>query len=107
MVVTVGADQLGEHLRVTRIRLRPRRCVPVSIPRRRWRVDRVHDIAGFDERLNPQAAVGLDPDDHLARIVSMPRHEFMQDRDPTDPFGHSARSQLLAGFVARKATRAN
>ena len=100
MVMTVGAHQLGKHLRVTRIRLRTRQRVPIPIPRRRPRIDCIHHVARLDERLNPQATIGRDPDHHLARILSMTGNQFMQHRYPTDPFGYSARSQLRAGLIA-------
>lgn len=65
VVVSVGADELGEHLRVTGIRS----------PERVWR-SRERDpargsiastlLTGLDERQDPRAPVGLDADHHRA-----------------------------------------
>ena len=69
VVVTVGANKIGQHLGVTGIRLRSGDVVAVPVARHRQRVDRVHDVAGSDQRLDPHTPLGLDPHDHLARVV--------------------------------------
>jgi hypothetical protein len=96
VVVAVSAYQLGEHLRVTRIGLRTRQGVPIPIPRRCFRVDRIHDVAGVDKGLHPQAPIRLDPDDHLAGITGMTRDEVMESRHPLDALRQSFRRQPRA-----------
>lgn len=78
VVVAVGPDELGQHLGVTRIGLRPRQGVAVPIARRSPRVDRVHLVAGLDQRLDPQPAVGLDADHHAAGIVAVDPDQLVQ-----------------------------
>ena len=84
VVVAIGADQFGEHLRVSRIGLRARQGVTVPIARRRSRVDGVHRVAGLHQRLDPQAPVGLDSYAHLAGIIRMGRHQLMEPGDAHD-----------------------
>ena len=62
VIVTICSHELGEHLGVARIGLRTRQRVPIPIPRRRFRIDRVHDVASLDERAHPQPSVSFDPD---------------------------------------------
>jgi hypothetical protein len=45
--------------------------VPLAVARDLQRVDRINHAAGRDQRLHPRAAVGLDPDQHLVRLVSL------------------------------------
>jgi hypothetical protein len=87
VVVAVGADELGEHLGVTRIGLRPREGVAVPVARRGPRVDRVHLIAGLDQRLDPQAPIGLDPDHDDAGVLAEGADQLMQGRHALDAFG--------------------
>ena len=67
VVVAVEPDDLGEHMRITRIGLRPRGGVAFAVTGHRHRVDREDPIAGRDQRGHPRAAVGLDPDHHSLR----------------------------------------
>ena len=95
VVVTIGADQIGEHLGVARVGLRSRDVVAVAITRDRERVDRVQLIARRDQRLHPQTAIGLDPDHHLVRIVSVIGDELMEPRIPASPSGNRRRAICL------------
>lgn len=69
--VPISPNEIGEHLGVARIALRARSHVPVAIARRRERVDREHLIASSDERADEQAAVGLDRDQDIGRLLGM------------------------------------
>jgi hypothetical protein len=60
----VQADDLGEHVGVPGVGLRPGGGVPFPVSRHRHRVDRKHLIPGREQCLHPGAAVGLDPDPH-------------------------------------------
>ena len=82
--MAVGADQISKHLRVTRIRLGARDVVAIPIPRRCQRVDRVHLIAGSDERRDPQTTICLDPHDHLGRIANVVGDELVEYPDPVE-----------------------
>lgn len=93
VVVPVGADHVGQHLRITRIRLGPRRGVPVSVARRRHRVHRIHLVPGRDERSDEQATVGLDPDHHLARLSGVTADHVVEPRDAGDTLAQPATGQ--------------
>jgi hypothetical protein len=99
VVVTVGADQIGKDLRVTGVGLRPRDVVPVAITRDRERVDRIELIARGDQRLHPQAAIGLDPDHDLMRSLSMSGDDLMERADPRQSLRQPPTRQRLASFV--------
>jgi hypothetical protein len=72
MMRTVHTHDLGQHVRVPGIRLRPRRGVPLPVAGHRHRVDREHLVPSSDQRRHPLPAVGLDPDlhprGHLTRL---------------------------------------
>ena len=98
MVRTVEPDDLSQHVRVARIRLRTRRAVPVAVARGLDRVDRPHLVAGRQQRLHPRPPVGLDPDQHLIRLVvvaEMITDQAVQVGDPGHPFGESAAGKHL------------
>ena len=65
VVVTIEANNLGQHVSVTGVALCPRGGVPLPVTRCREWVDREHLIAGCAQRGDPRATVGLDTDDHL------------------------------------------
>jgi hypothetical protein len=64
----VGAHDLGERVRIARVALRSRRDMSFSISRPLQRVDRIDHVTGGNQRPHPWTAVGLDPDQHRARI---------------------------------------
>jgi hypothetical protein len=75
--------------------------VPLAVPRDRQGIDREHLIAGGQQRLYPRAAVGLDPDDNLRRVVElaviltdMLPDQLVQQRDPGMPSGSRPRTSL-------------
>jgi len=65
MVVTVQANDLGEHMRIAGVALRPRGGVPLSVAGGRQRVDREHLVASCAQGGHPRAAVGLNADNDL------------------------------------------
>ena len=46
-----------------------------------------------EERLHPEATVGLDPHHHLPRLVRQPGQQLVQLADPLDPLGEAAPRQ--------------
>jgi hypothetical protein len=84
----VGADQLGEDVRVARVALRSAGAVPLAVAGDLQRVDRVDGVAGGDQGLHPRAAVGLDPDHDvsgLGVLAEMVGDQRVQRRDPLHP----------------------
>jgi len=65
MVVTVQANDLGEHMRIAGVALRPRGGVPLSVAGGRQPVDREHLVASCAQGGHPRAAVGLKADNDL------------------------------------------
>lgn len=102
VVRTVETDDLGQHMRIARIGLRLRGAVPFAVAGSLNRVDRPHLVAGRDQRLHPRTTVGLDPDQHLVRILvvaEMIRDQGVQIRDPDDPFEKPAAQEHPTGPV--------
>jgi hypothetical protein len=66
----VGADHVGQRVRVAGVALGPGHAVPLAEPGGLQRVHREHQVPGGDQCRHPRAAVGLDPDDHL-RLVQV------------------------------------
>ena len=98
----VQPDDLGQQMRIRRIRLRPRRGMPFPIPRHLQRVDRKHHIAGRQQRLHPRPTVGLDPHQHLIRLsrrIQMLRDQLVQRRDPGQALRQPASGQHPARLV--------
>jgi hypothetical protein len=106
VVLPIGADQIGQHLRIPEVALGPGGGVPLGVPRDRQGIDREHLIAGCQQRLDPRAAVGLDPDHNLRRVVELAviltdvlPDQLVQQRDPDDALGQSAANEPAAGLV--------
>ena len=102
VMVPVQPDDLGEHMRITRVGLRPRRGVPVPVPRRLERVDRIHRVTGRDQRLHPRTPVGLNPHQHLLRPgvrVEMISDQLMEPADPRQPFRQPGPDQPATRLV--------
>jgi hypothetical protein len=71
-------------------------------PRHLQRVDRVHDVAGRDQRLHPRTTIGLDPDHHLDRagvLIDVFADHRVQPGYPGDPVGQLRLTQPSAVFV--------
>ena len=93
MVLPVGADHVGEHLGVTGIGLGARTAVAFPIAGHRLGVDRVHLIAGADQRRHPQPAIGFDPDHHLGGILDQLADQLVEAGDPGHPLRQTAAGQ--------------
>ena len=87
MVVGVGAGQIGQHLRVTRIGLRPGRRVAFPITRRRHRVDRQHRVPGSDQRPDEQPAIGLRRHQHIGRLLDVAGDQLVEPGHTPTPSG--------------------
>lgn len=61
VVVVVQTHDLGQHVSIPGVGLRTRGGMPLSIPGRRHRIDGINLITGCEQRLNPGAAISLDP----------------------------------------------
>ncbi len=68
-LVGVGADHVGRHVCVTGVAFGPGDPQPAPEFRCLQRIDRHHRVAGRDQRRDPGAPVGLDPDHHLHVLV--------------------------------------
>ena len=99
VIVPVGADQIRKDFRVARVGLRSRNIVTLAIARDRERVDRIQLIAGSYQRLDPQAAIGFDPDDDLVRVFRVISDELVERVDPSKAIRQSPSLELLTGFV--------
>ena len=92
VMMPVGADQIGQHPRIPTVGLGPRGGVPLPVAAGRQRIDRIHPVAGPDQRADQQAPVGLDPDHHLGRFLRPRAHQLVQPGHPGHPI-----SDPLAG----------
>jgi hypothetical protein len=99
VVVAVGADHVGQDLRVTGVGLGAAGGAAVPIARRRHRVHRVELVAGRDQGGDEQAPVGLDPDRHLARILRVSGGELVEPGNPVYALGEPPPAQPLAGLI--------
>jgi hypothetical protein len=59
--VPPAAHHVGQGVRVGDVALTTRGAFGFPEPGHRQRVDRVHDVAGRDQRLHPRTTIGLDP----------------------------------------------
>jgi len=99
VVVAVGADHVGQHLGVPRVRFPPRRGVPVTIPGGRHGIHREHHIAGRNQGGDEEAPVGLDPDHHLARVVGVRLDELVEPADTCHPLREPATGETAPVLV--------
>jgi len=99
VVQPVRAHEVGERLGVAGVGLRARAHVALAVARQSQGVDRVEAVAGRDERLDEQAPIGLDADDHLVSIRRVRRERSMQSRHPReavrDALPHQDRSCVV------------
>ena len=68
----------------------------VAVAGHRERVDRIHLVAGRDQRLNPQAAVGFDADHDIAGFFSVSSHQLVEPADTGQSFRQPPRGQPSA-----------
>jgi hypothetical protein len=85
VVVPVGADQVGQHLGVAAVGLGPGAAVAAAVVADHLGVDRIDLVAGGQQRTDQQAAVGLDPDRHLSRLLGMGGDQLVQLSYPGQP----------------------
>jgi hypothetical protein len=83
----VGADQIGQQLGVAGIGFRAGDLMAVAVAGHRQRVHRIHLVPGRTEGLYPQAAIGFDADHHLAGILGVGSHQFVEPSDARESFG--------------------
>jgi hypothetical protein len=95
-MVTVGADQIGQHPRIPTIRLGPGDGVAFPIPAGRQRINRHHLIASHHQCPDQQPPVGLDPDHHLGRVAGMAGDELVQPSRTHHPIDDPLAGQHLA-----------
>ena len=89
-LVRVGADHVGQDVRIGGVALGAGHAVAFPISSRLQRVHRVHGVAGGEQGGHPWAAVGLGPDQHLGLVGVFA--ELLADHrvQPGDP-GHALR----------------
>jgi hypothetical protein len=98
VVVRVGAHQVGEHFRVAGVGLAAADVVALPVAGPGLGVERVHPVAGRDQRRDPQTVVGLDPDRHLLRVLRVFGDQRVEGADPGHSLGESPGGQLLASW---------
>jgi hypothetical protein len=99
MVVAVGADQVGQHLGVTGVRLGPRGAVAFPVAAGGQGVDRHHLVAGRHQGPDQQPPVQLDADHHLGRLAGVVSDQRVQLGDASDPIRYPPAAQHGAGLV--------
>ena len=87
VVVPIGAHQIGQQFGVPGIGFGARDVVAVAVAGHRQRVDRIHLIAGRGQRLDPQAAVGFDPDHHLVGFFGVAADQLVEPADAGKSLG--------------------
>jgi hypothetical protein len=99
VVVAVGAHQVGQELGVTGIRLGARGRVAIAVAAGRQGVDAVDPVAGADQRVDEQAVVDLDPDDHPGRLLGVIGQQRVQLGEPGDADRTTQAAKHLSGLV--------
>ena len=87
MVLAIGADQLGQHLGVARIRLRPRHGMAIAVATHRERIQGIHLIPGGHQPLHQQTAVGFDANHHGLGFRGVRPDQLMDACQAFDPIG--------------------
>jgi len=99
--VPVGAHHVGQGVRVTGVALGPGHPVTFPVAGHLQRVDRIHLVAGRDQRLHPRPPLGLDTHHDLHRLVvlaHLPADQRVQPGDPRDPLGQLRLAQHPTGL---------
>ena len=98
VVVSVGADQVGQQLGIARIGFRAGDLMAVAIAGDGERVGRVHPVPGRAQRLYPQAAIRFDADHHLAGFLDVGGHQLVWNPPmPGSPSG--SRRDAIENFL--------
>ena len=102
----VQADDLGQRVGIGCVRLRTGDRVPLPVPRSGPGVERVHGVPGRNQRGDPRAALGLDPDQHRQsrvgvgpRVRQVLRNRGVQPGHPGQPLRGLLLGQDLAVLV--------
>jgi hypothetical protein len=101
VVVAVGADQIGQDLRIAAVGLGPRAAMPAAVAVDHLRVDRIHLVAGGHQRPDEQPAVGLDPDRHLRRVHTWAATSACSSATPARPSGTRRAARTLPAWSSR------
>jgi hypothetical protein len=101
MRLPIRAHQIGQHVRVPGITLGAGDHVTIPVSGRRQRIDRIHPVAGGQQRLHPRPPIRLDTDHHVGRltVAEIVGHQRMQRRHPGHTLGQPATSQPSTGLV--------
>lgn len=73
--------------------------VAVSVAGHRFGVDRIHPVPGRDQRRDPQAVVGLDPDRYLLRVLGMLGDQRVERADAATPSGNRRAASFFPSAV--------
>jgi hypothetical protein len=101
-LVSVGADHVGQHVRITGIAPSPRHRVPLPVACRLQRIHGEHLIARCHQRGHPQAPVSLDPDLDLRLLITgagVLTDQRMQPGHPRSALTEPGPRQRPAGLV--------
>jgi hypothetical protein len=71
VIVAVGADQIGEQLGVSWVGFCAGDVVAVAVAGHGQRVDRIHQVSGRTQRVDPQAAISFDADQYVAGFLGV------------------------------------
>jgi len=111
VVVTIGPNQIREHLGIAGIGLGARGGAAISIPIHRHRVDREHPVPGGHQGAHEEPAIDLDAHDHLFGLLGVigdhlvePHHSLHSLGDPTlgelcPPLIHQADVVVMLGPI--------
>jgi hypothetical protein len=96
VMVAVGADQIGQHPRIPTVGLGPGGGMPLPVAASRQRVDPIDLVASSGQRADQQPPIGLDPNHHTDRVLSMVSDQLVQPSHALDPIRHLSGGQQLA-----------
>ena len=99
VLVSVGADEVGQDSSITGVGFRTLGRMAVSIAARGQRIDGIDLVAGSHQRAHHQPSVGFDANDHPGRIFSVLGDEGMQLANSLEPFWNSSLCQHLPLFI--------
>ena len=84
-LMPLGAHHIGQRVRIGGVTLGPRGDVALLEPGYLLGIEPVHPIAGRQQRLHPQAPVGLDPNHDLPGVIGLAQmltDQLVQLADP-------------------------
>jgi hypothetical protein len=101
-LVSIGTHHVSQRVRIRSIAFRAGDAAPFPVAGHLQRVDRIHLVAGGDQRRHPRTPVGLDPDHHLLGplvLTELLRDQLVQPGDPRDPLGQPGTAQPPTGLI--------